>query len=462
MTFHNHLRDPSPWSWGLHVRCLWTAVCQLVSHVLLTAQLNVDADRLFAKYKDESGQALPIVLMFPHASVSLQLSTGTCTSDIPLAVRNAENYQPLVNYICTKNQWTLSQIDRINWKALQLALKRNNKKRIHYTKLVHNILPTNKVVHRHNPAAQKCPTCANCPHEDRYHIMRCGAQSRDNWRAETITVLEHRCKQLNTVPGLALVLVTGISQWLNGQDTMSPKDFPPKYNQLVLQQNDIGWRQFFNGRMSTEWARIQDNYIYIASLRRSDELRHTPMRQQRQQPRFRNGTHWTGEYITVLWQQWYKVWFQRNATIHGHDRASRALQQQRADAHRLQSIYQNRHLMEPSVQDLLFDTIEEHQQHRSHNTIHNWLSIHETTFIQSVKQVSKQAIQGVQSIKSYFPVRRQTSELHDGSTAQTNTIQHSTPSNARRSSTNFIISRNRTPTRDDRPDTRQQRHIPKQ
>jgi hypothetical protein len=199
-----------------------------------------------------------------HASVSLQLSTGTCTSDIPLTVCNAENYQPLVNSICTKNQWTLSQIDRINWKALQLALKRNNKKRIHYTKLVHNtMLPTNKVVHHHNPAAQKCPTCANCPHEDRYHIMQCGAQSRDNWRAETITVLEHWCKQLNTEPGLALVLVTGISQWLNGQDTMSPEDFPPKYNQLVSQQNDIGWRQLFNGRMSTEWARIQDDYIYI-------------------------------------------------------------------------------------------------------------------------------------------------------------------------------------------------------
>ena len=67
----------------------------------LRAQLNVDADALATKYQDEHGQALPTVLMFPHAALSLQFSYGTCTSHIPKAVRNAENYQPLAQYIRT-------------------------------------------------------------------------------------------------------------------------------------------------------------------------------------------------------------------------------------------------------------------------------------------------------------------------------------------------------------------------
>ena len=88
--------------------------------------------------------------------------------------------------------------------------------------------------------------------------------------------------------------------------------------------------------------------------------------------------------------------------IHGNTQETRAQRQKIKDLHRLQSIYQTRHLLEPSVQDLLFDTIEEHHQQRSSTTIHNWLSIHETTFIQSVKQASKRAIQGVRSLKTYF------------------------------------------------------------
>ena len=275
---------------------------------------------------------------------------------------------------------------------MQQAIKRTNKQRIHFTKLVHDILPTNKTVHRHNLAAQQCPTCTSCPQEDRDHI--------------TITVLETRCKQLHTDPGLAQVLVQGTSQWLNGQETISPGDFPSRYHRLILQQNDIGWRQLFNGRLCIEWARIQDDYMYLDTLRQSDEGRRTNTTPPRKEKRQRNGTQWSGEIIVVLWEQWYKVWVQRNSIIHCHDQASRARQQQKTDVHRLQSIYQSRHLMEPSVQDLLFDTIEEHQQQRSPTTIHNWLSIHETTFIQSMKQTSKRAIQGVRSIRSYFPVRQ--------------------------------------------------------
>ena len=119
----------------------------------------------------------------------------------------------------------------------------------------------------------------------------------------------------------------------------------------------------------------------------------------------RSGNQWTGEIIVTLWDQWHKVWTMRNSVIHGHDQATRAQHQREVDMRRLQSVYQSRHLMEPSVEEILFSTIDEHQRLRGPTAIHNWLSIHETTFIQSVKNVSKRAIQGVRSIKTYFAPR---------------------------------------------------------
>jgi hypothetical protein len=45
--------------------------------------------------------------------------------------------------------------------------------------------------------------------------------------------------------------------------------------------------------------------------------------------------------------------------------------------------------MVPTVQEILFPTIEEHQQLQGATTTHNWLSIHATTFsIQSVKKMT--------------------------------------------------------------------------
>jgi capsular polysaccharide biosynthesis protein len=43
--------------------------------------------------------------------------------------------------------------------------------------------------------------------------MRCGAAAqRETWQADTITVFEQKCHQLNTDKGLAAILVHGVSQ----------------------------------------------------------------------------------------------------------------------------------------------------------------------------------------------------------------------------------------------------------
>ena len=220
-------------------------------------------------------------------------------------------------------------------------------------------------------------------------------------------LLETRCKQLHTEPGMALVLVGGTLQWLNGQDVISHADFPSRYHRLISQQNAIGWRQLFNGRPCTEWARLQDDYVYIESVQRSDAGRQMIGKQRQQTSRVRNGTQWSGEIITVLWAQWYKVWVQRNAVIHGHDQVSRARQQQAMDVHRLQAIYQSR-----------LSTI-------------GYRFMKPLSF-KALKHATKRAIQRVRSIKPYFPVRPVRNSQQAGTTPRQNTPQPIAPRHVRR------------------------------
>jgi hypothetical protein len=75
--------------------------------------------------------------------------------------------------------------------------------------------------------------------------------------------------------------------------------------------------------------------------------------------------------------------------------------------------------MEPSVQELLFDTVEEHEQLPS-NSIRNWLSIHENLVRHSVKATMKRAIRGVRNIRNYFTKLEVTGQSREAQTSDEN------------------------------------------
>ena len=196
--------------------------------------------------------------------------------------------------------------------------------------------------------------------------------------------------------------MNSITLWFQGQDSINPITLHPKYHRLVAQQNSIGWRQLFNGRLSTEWARLQEDHYHVSKQKMDTTATGTSFHNSRASRYARNGTSWTSAIIVELWEQWYKVWILRNTDIHGHDQETRLKHQIEVDRQRLQTIYQNRQKLEPSIQDLLFSTVEEHQRKCSPQAIQNWLSINEAVFMQSIKNVTRRAIQGVRSIRTYF------------------------------------------------------------
>jgi hypothetical protein len=374
----------------------------------LPAQLNVDADALAREYQTLYGQARPKVLLFPHAGAHIHTAKGTCTAHIPKMLRCAEHEEPLASYIRQRNCWDLVIFNSIDWDAHGHAIKKNNRQRIHITKLVHDILPTNKVVYRRDPTAQLCIECQTRQVEDRDHVLRCPHSSRARWRDQFLAAIEVKGVKLRSDPQLLNILTQGLHWWLQGnEDGYNGENIPEKYKRLVRQQNAIGWRQVFNGRMSKEWARLQADYIWIQKQRARDFGQCRGNRGS-EDDSWRNdytGARWTSDMIDEIWIQWRIVWTLRNATIHGHDQQTRSEKLHQRNNQRLQTIYDNRENLEPSVRELLFDTIDDHRRQNSKHSLHNWLVVHETTFILSAKNVGSRAIRGVKSIKEYFKPR---------------------------------------------------------
>ena len=151
------------------------------------------------KFQREHGANWPYALLTEGAGVHLVTPNGSITSNYKKAIRHQATYKPLMQYIQDKNGWSITTMDRINWKAHGASLRRRMMRRDHFIKLVHGILPTNHHLHRYDPSRRGCPTC-NHSDEDWSHILRCQHPRRAEWRTHLCTSLRELCDKWNTRP----------------------------------------------------------------------------------------------------------------------------------------------------------------------------------------------------------------------------------------------------------------------
>ena len=361
------------------------------SNLALLAQLNVDADDMANRFQREHGAVRPFAQITEGAGVLLVTPQGSITSKYAAAIRYQATYKPLMQHLQSRNGWSDSTTDRINWPALGTCLKKRMKRRDHYIKLVQGILPTNHQVHRHDPSRKGCPVCAHRD-EDWSHILHCPHQSRKDWRANLIIELQRTCEKLKTRSRLKDILIDGIKGWLDSEDPESYRLesalYDDEFHRLIEQQNTIGWNQVFLGRFSWEWSDMQDAY-YVT---RPD---YNPKKS-------RKGAKWQILIIGRLWTQWYLLWESRNKDVHGADAKQSAEVERRNALRTLNDLYDLRNHYEPSAQDLLMKDIRDHSTRSTWN-IKSWITINEPVLRTSYKRAKKMAIRGMRSLRHYWP-----------------------------------------------------------
>jgi exonuclease III len=358
----------------------------------LLAQLNVEADDMASIYQDTFGSDRPLVILSPRTRAHLIIRNETITSRYPAAIRHAYTGPALQLYIQDRNGWSDSTFQSINWRAHGQVLRNHITHRIHFSKLVHDILPTASYLNKMDKGKRCCP-CCNHPHEDRDHILTCSHFSRNKWRHGLLRALLETCTANFTYPPLHDLLQEAVQAWFYNIDpetvfTVPYQQYPRELHLLIRQQNHIGWRQLFHGRFSVEWSRIQSDFYFRT---RDDPGRNHKL----------TGQGWQVKIITTIWTNWRTLWKQRNHDVFGHDAATVALAERKEVRRRLTQIYDQKFQMEPSAQSLLCADIQAHLQQPTW-VVKNWLTIYSPVIRASIIRARIQATRGVRSIRSYF------------------------------------------------------------
>jgi hypothetical protein len=355
----------------------------------LDAQLNCDADYEAVYFQTVHANYRPLVPRIPLNLAQLHIDGATINSGYKTAIRNAYSEPALRASIQSSNSWTAETMQSINFQSHKQALDRMSSRHIQLVKLCHDILPTAKITHRYNPIASKlCPLCKS-ETEDFPHLLRCTHPDRKPWRHKLYAALRATCELHDTRPYLVDLLLNGIDAWFHGVP-LDPSKYPRIFHRLIREQTAIGWRQIFQGRMTSEWARLQDNHL----------------RDIKALSNFKSGTLWTTTIITTTWKSFFTMWEARNAVVHGADTSTR--QQARRDhaAISLRHLHTKQDDVLATDRKLFISDCPKALDHwvNTHTAtyIENWLKIWKPVIIDSAKAAQAFAIKSVLPLREYF------------------------------------------------------------
>lgn len=170
--------------------------------------------------------------------------------------------------------------------------------------------------------------------------------------------------------------------------------------QLRHEQEKLGWDQLFRGRLSCQWAQIQQKFLLTLVVDR----------------RYFTGDLWVRKLINLLWHFIRSLWDARNLDRHGHT----PLQNQEIRRNRLQrtvhALYDSTEMMLAADRDIFFLPVETRLEHHHPDRIELWIARAKPIVAMSIRDASQAIKRTFQSITGFF-TRTQTRTLEDDTPA---------------------------------------------
>ena len=365
-------------------------------------QLNVDAD-------GEATAALRLhsktdtYHMPEYAKTMLYIDGQPITSNEAKAIRTAYLSKNLRQHLTQREHWHDTVPDMIHWEAHQRSLNKLNKTdttRIH--KFLHRCLPTNKKLHDFDAThPAKCPACNSVETND--HVTTCPSTRREKLRREMRTNVSKMMDKYDTHPHIKECIIIGITKIFKSDTSpILPTDlsFTPagKIHDALAEQHDIGWLNFYRGRISTKWITAQADHA----------------QRNNNQTKRQDSTQWASQLITTMWHSFLQIWEERKQDQHGREASQQHDRLRENLLKRTVQLYQNIHQYDDEDK-VVFAKPVAHWEQATNKDIQDWLSIAEPLADKSSTRAATRIRRNQPVIQQFFRATntRETIPHHD-------------------------------------------------
>ena len=288
----------------------------LLSRLSLEARLNCLCDELaktaLQSYWNElaTGETTHVAAepSLPLEVARLYVEGIKQTTDVAKGLSFSIGKKNARTYLANKssNSIPASTFDHIDFPALKAALK--DKPRMYntwYAKQVSGWCATGAKLAQWDPDADsRCPNC-NTLQEDAGHLMQCHNAGRTALLRKSTQELGEWMSKHGTHPILAQ-LVTLFLDGRGRSKLSSATNLPEGFRPLCREQDLIGWRNFTEGRISSQFRIIQGQYLRDNHPQRSIET-------------------WLSGFVSQLLAMTHAQWIYRCITKHHRTKGTKAL-----------------------------------------------------------------------------------------------------------------------------------------
>ena len=343
------------------------------------ANMNIIADGIAGDFNQEQGKIIPCSPLLPSCPAQLRIGGITVSSNYKQQIFNAYTEPRYIKYVMDRFGWNETVVTSIAWKCYKLANKRIKRTSL-VTKISNDLLPTAaRMCKMHLQTASKCAQCDEVETFD--HIVRCECESRAQWRRSVTGDLRKTMLRYSTHDDIIQCMIECVDQWFK-DGFVIPEDHPECFRNAIWEQNQIGWRHLFMGKLSREWlakhSEMKVGKPIAKNTKRVDDY------------------IWGGAIAELLLNHSIQVWELRNKELHGDEGCSK-VRKQRLDleVRELQLLKDD---ARPQDAFMFITDVDKYLEKATVSTLTTYLAMTKKAILSSVKRWKKNKEAGVNSV----------------------------------------------------------------
>ena len=288
-----------------------------IGPISLEAKFNILTDRLAEKRRESSTITFHNI-PFQTEKATLIFNSAIVTTHIATHVTMAKSAPAMMKYIKEKTDWTEATFQMVDWDAMEVYMKQVSiGTRAKAVKLFHNWQNTGRqkglFLMSAGASSEAIHEASRCPmgcgeYEAPLHYLQCTKCPHSAEMANAIKDIKKWLSRANTAPALVGIIMRILYKYTQrqlqalGEWSLQNESNSGQLEQLVQEQELIGWDNFFKGRISKHWSTLQEQHYSTLDLPECQA--------------YKTGKWWASHVIRQLIYFSLNAWQIRNDTLH--------------------------------------------------------------------------------------------------------------------------------------------------